>query len=385
MGRKPSSDRPKPVGLPGLRARAVRGPKDGRWYWRAERTDKSVAWTGWATPKEVGAIVADLVAGGHAAIVDRTEELFVDFLDEVVRAYVGHLEDHRPDLKESSLKAYRLRVRQLRAAGVSGHAVERMNVASMEAVRAALLRSFSPRTAHVCIQLVGAAWTWCRREGLVPDRDLLLPKVRLEKKAKRTPTPAEIDRTIRHMSGWMELAALTLWGTGMRISELAELDWSMVNLEAGELRVQGKTGTRMVPFSAELGSRLSAWHVELGEPPNGPVMGRQPDTVRNLNRHLAKAAEKAKVPRFTNHGLRRAAVDALARSGVDVSTAAALLGHSPQVMLDYYRQVTSTDLRQAVQRARLGRVDSGTVVAFPSAAVTSTAQTNRTAPGDYDE
>jgi integrase len=43
-------------------------------------------------------------------------------------------------------------------------------------------------------------------------------------------------------------------------------------------------------------------------------------------------------------------VDALARSGVDSSEAAALLGHSETVMLRYYRTVRLSDL-EAIARS----------------------------------
>jgi site-specific recombinase XerD len=41
------------------------------------------------------------------------------------------------------------------------------------------------------------------------------------------------------------------------------------------------------------------------------------------------------VKRFTPHGVRRAVVDHLQVSGVDVGTAQELLGHAPEVMLEH--------------------------------------------------
>ena len=68
---------------------------------------------------------------------------------------------------------------------------------------------------------------------------------------------------------------------------------------------------------------------------------------------------------FTPHGLRRLVVDRLARAGVDVGTAAALLGHSPTVMLQHYRAVNDGDRRRAVAQARLGMLDGERVVEGP--------------------
>ena len=79
---------------------------------------------------------------------------------------------------------------------------------------------------------------------------------------------------------------------------------------------------------------------------------------------LRLACEAAGVPRFTPYGLRRAAVDAMARAGVDVGTAAAITGHSPEVMLKHYRTVSEADRRAAVEKAGLGVIPAGEVVAF---------------------
>ncbi|MBK9371611.1 MAG: tyrosine-type recombinase/integrase, partial [Deltaproteobacteria bacterium] len=42
---------------------------------------------------------------------------------------------------------------------------------------------------------------------------------------------------------------------------------------------------------------------------------------------------------FSPHGLRRMIVNRVLRSGMDIKTAAELMGHSPGVMLSHYRRV----------------------------------------------
>jgi integrase len=59
-------------------------------------------------------------------------------------------------------------------------------------------------------------------------------------------------------------------------------------------------------------------------------------------------------------------VDRMARSGVDVATAASLTGHSPEVMLRHYRQVSDEDRKKAVVKARLGHFpEKGQVIQGP--------------------
>ena len=79
---------------------------------------------------------------------------------------------------------------------------------------------------------------------------------------------------------------------------------------------------------------------------------------------LRAACARAGVPRFTPYGLRRSAVDAMARAGVDVATAAAITGHSPEVMLRLYRTVTADDRRRAIAMAGLGSLAPPKVIPF---------------------
>jgi integrase len=75
--------------------------------------------------------------------------------------------------------------------------------------------------------------------------------------------------------------------------------------------------------------------------------------------------ESGCVPRFTAHGLRRDPINTLLRGGVDVGTAAAMLGHSPKVMLRNYRKATMGDIRDALRKTGLGQAPQGKVVGNP--------------------
>ena len=343
--------KPKPVGVPGLRARVIRGPREGRWYWRAERSDGSTAWTGWATREEAGVEVSGIVARGEHVPQPPEDAPPKDddggeirTLDQLLRGYRAHLEDTRPELAASTFTAYALQTRQVRAVGADGTAIDRLDASAMEAVRAALLRRYAPRTAEQVLYLVGAAHRWGRREGICPDRELVVPRVKVPPRAKRTPTDDVIQRVIDGITvPWTRLCVRLLWHTGARIGEIAALTWDAVDLDGAMLRVAGKTGERLVPIGPELVAELRAWRAwQIGAAPT--LLGVTFHTARqHTRRGLIEGCEKAGVPYFSAHAIRRAAVDVLAREGVDVSTAAAILGHSPQVMLAYYRQVTAED------------------------------------------
>ena len=82
-----------------------------------------------------------------------------------------------------------------------------------------------------------------------------------------------------------------------------------------------------------------------------------------------RACESAGVEVFIPHALRRAAVDAMMRAGVDPGAARAITGHSAQTMLAFYRQATMDHKRDAIQRAELGSLSVGRVVRFPGSEV----------------
>ena len=91
-------------------------------------------------------------------------------------------------------------------------------------------------------------------------------------------------------------------------------------------------------------------------------MGIRTIEAQFSQRWLKRACKAAGVPRFSPNGLRRAATDAYARAGVDPAVAAAQSGHSIQVMMKHYRQVTKEDQRDAVERCGLGVIPDGKII-----------------------
>ena len=357
-----SKSRPTPVGLPGIRARVVRGPReDGRWYWRIERSstaDKSVLECVWATSAEASKRVAELLAAGGAR-PEPAAAAELSTVDELLGAYIAHLEDTRPDLAASTLVSYRHRRRQIWRAGLGDIRLVRIHAADVDTMRASLLRRHAPQTVLGQLVHLASAWRWARREGLVPDRDFAVPKIKVPIRLRHTPSAAEIEAVLGELEHpWERLAVQLLWSTGCRIGEVAALTWSQIDLGRGELAVAGKTGPRRIPLGASAMQALR--EARIASAGAARLLSVTEGTCR---RQLAVSIERACTALgqtvWTPHALRRAAVDALARSGVDVATAAALLGHSPLVMLRHYRQVSPDDLRAAVERARLGGPGSG--------------------------
>lgn len=354
--------KPKPFGVGPVRVRATRGPRPGgAWYWRAEdHATRETVWTGWATATEARKLALEAASEHDGQVAG---DMVVD-LEDLMSAWVAHLEDTRPDLAESSMRSYRLTGRRIRDM-VGQWRCDRFGQAELEQVRGVMLRVLAPRTVQMELDRIVAAWRWARKVAAVPDRHLERVRVRIPSTVKITPTPGEVAAVVRWLetptyatpesrvtARWRGLAVRVLYATGMRVGELAKLTRDRVLVERLELEVRGKTGQRVVPVQRELMRRLVD-HMASHE--RAELLGvSYHGVVNGVTKGLRAACEAVEVRPFSSHGLRRAAVDTLARAGVDIGTAADLLGHTPEIMLEHYRQVTGEDRRAAVARARLG-------------------------------
>jgi integrase len=347
--------------LGALRLRAVAG--DGPlWRWRAE----------WYPPGQGGQLAtrsmgprctqaealrraAELLeAGAHLAggPTSEPEAHAVVTVRDLLEVWMG-AQLARADLRPSSQEMYRVSARRIVA--VAGDLpLAGASLAREESLRDQLLAKYAPQTVKTAMIAMGAAWRWGEAAGLIEARPPK-PTVQVPRKLRRTPTAEEVAAVIAAATGWEALALQVGWSTGARVGELAAIRWEDVDLPGRVLRLDGKTGPREVPL---VGAGLRA----LQAVPEGQRRGlvAAPRTAAQAKQRLVvtlpRLCAAAGVPPFTVHGLRRLAVDAMMRAGVDVATAAAVTGHSPAVMLTHYRQVTADDRLEAVSAAQLGEL-----------------------------
>lgn len=358
-----TAKRPGPWAMGSVRVRAIRGPREkGVWYWRAELYEDGgsvTVWSGWGTRKAAEGEIITALASGSFRKPKAARPVVLTVRDLLERWVEG--QEVRPDL---SIDTIRLRISSARRLlGVLEDVrLDQVTQVVMEEYRDQRLRRYASRTVLLDMQCMLHAWRWGRARGYCEGDFPAAPVRVVDEKVRYTPTSGEVAAIIERLpAGWPLLAVRLLYATGMRLGELASLTVAKVDLDRELLNVTGKTGAREVPVSAEVVELLRRWladHPELGS--NDPLLGLKYSAVGLLNtRHLPVACAEAGVPRFTTHAFRRSAVDMLARSGVDVGTAAAILGHSPVVMLQVYRKVTPDDRREAVAKAGLGRLPKG--------------------------
>lgn len=279
--------------------------------------------------------------------------------DEIVRQWLSQTQ-RRVDLAASTKVQYR-RVAAHLIAFHCDHDDANALLAYVESRRACGL---APRTIALELRVVSVATHWAARTlgvGAVP----VLPRIHVDPRRfalnHRTPTPAEAAAALRAMphDDW-RVAARLIATTGARIGEVVTLRSVDVDVPAGRVAFgasegASKTGLRWFPLDAATLRELTGRTGRGREPLF--VFGGVTAPIQGLQRRLTRACDVAGVPRFTPHGLRRMVIGRLLRAQVDPATAAALTGHSIEVMLKYYREVTDDDRRLAAERAMLGVLD----------------------------
>jgi len=235
--------------------------------------------------------------------------------------------------------------------------LSQLRVPEVERLVFTRLKTAAPNTVRREVKALRAAWRWGQARELCPSRVLPgLKELGVPERTvmpKHTPCREDVLAVLGHMTGWPRLCLLLLASTGARIGEIADLMWADVDFGRSSIRVSGKTGNREIPIGAGLLDELC--HAR--DSSEGPrVLGttRSVVTGQFCCRELRRACVSAGVRPFTPNGLPRAAVDRLARAGIDVGTAASLMGHSPAVALKHYRQVSFGDRLKAVEAAQLG-------------------------------
>jgi integrase len=348
-----------------VRLRAVAGPDmDGRFRWRAEWYEGKAAKQrtralGWATPRDAldkaERFTRDAPMGpaaGQEVITLR------DLLSRHMGAY-----QKRADLSPVTRRNRVCNARRL-ARELGAVRVERFNIGVLEDYRDRMLRAgLSTGTVLLDKKVLGEAWEYGRRMGWTPDRPM--PKLKLKHKAVRekyTPTPAEVRAMASYMEEPHRTGFILLASTGCRIGEVVGLTWDRVDLDGGWLVVEGKTGRRDVPIMGGLGHVLEEHHRQVGSATVGHIFGKPVNADKAIRLAIARACRKLGVTHFSPNGLRRYAVDEMARAGVDPYNAAAFTGHSPSVMMRYYRQATREDLRSVAKSAGLGLLTGSTQV-----------------------
>ena len=154
----------------------------------------------------------------------------------------------------------------------------------------------------------------------------------------------------------------TLYSAGLRVSELAGLNQSDLDLAAGVLRVRGKgRRERLTPIGSYAMRALRRWlslRTLSPREPQGPLspvfvnrFGRRL-TTRSVGRMLEKYLRQTGLDRRTTpHTLRHSFATHLLDQGADIRSVQELLGHKSLVTTQIYTHVSTAALRAAYEKA----------------------------------
>ena len=184
------------------------------------------------------------------------------------------------------------------------------------------------------------------RGRLHRDVGPLIPKIKAPYRPRRRYlTFLEFERLLMALSAerrrWLMLAVYT----GARFSEVQRLEWSHMNLDAGQLLLPGtKTveSLRWIPIAEALAT-------ELATVPDAERVGPVVGVWQNIRRDLRAACGRAGIEPVSPNDLRRTFASWLKQAGVDSMTVARLLGHTTSRMVEMvYGHLDDATKRRAV-------------------------------------
>jgi integrase/recombinase XerC len=294
--------------------------------------------------------------------------------DELLRAFEDHLALERR-LAPNTVAAYRTDLRQLATF------LER-NRSSLARASHPLLRRFLAQQhtlgyARASIaRRVGAIRTffrWAAASGLVQrDPALLLgrpkvvnrlPSVLRPREAAgiaEAPSPAADDPFERAILLRDRAALELLYGSGLRVGEVAGLTLDRIDLDRGRVLVLGKgSKEREVPISEYAAEAIDAYlqlgRVEMASEGSRHLFfnrRRRPFSERDI-RSMVQRYGATLLPgrRVTPHTLRHSFATHLLEGGADIRAVQELLGHASVATTQRYTHVSRRRLFEAYERA----------------------------------
>jgi integrase/recombinase XerC len=250
--------------------------------------------------------------------------------------------------------------------------------ASVDRIRAFLdslgQNDYSPATMARKIATLRSFYKWADRRGVAPGNPMV--QIRTPKQSKRLPRAITIEQVEKLLStpdvtqvlGMRDRAMLeTLYSTGIRVSELVDLNVDDLDLPGEAMRVRGKgKRERIVPLGSHALASINAYMTMVrGDPrfaalwANGGAgqplfMNKHGGRLssRSVRRKLDKYLKTAGLdPRISPHTLRHSFATHLLDNGADLRSVQELLGHQSLSTTQVYTHLTTQRLKNAYDQA----------------------------------
>lgn len=228
------------------------------------------------------------------------------------------------------------------------------------------VKELKPATINRRLIALRRFFQWARQQDIADDSPFEILETVLVKEQQDT-APRWLDRTeqlallrvARKGKRRRDVAILqTLLGTGLRISELAALKVTDIEISErkGELRVRGGKGTkeRRIPLDKRTRRALTRYLDEerpAAESERLFLGQRGPLNEAGINYLVKKYAYQARLEDCTSHTLRHTFAKNLVDAGTPLDQVATLLGHESLDTTRIYTRPSEKDLERAVRRA----------------------------------
>jgi len=143
-----------------------------------------------------------------------------------------------------------------------------------------------------------------------------------------------------------------LYGSGLRVSELIDLNWENIETAQRMIRVLGKgSKERLVPFGPSVKELLEDWSLLSKEGTKGPLFisekGAERLTVRTVHRLVQRAALRVGIYGVSPHTLRHCFATHLLERGAPLRVVQELLGHESIAATQRYLSITAEQMKRS--------------------------------------
>ncbi|GAB4544898.1 MAG: tyrosine recombinase XerC [Phycisphaerales bacterium] len=265
---------------------------------------------------------------------------------------------------------------------VAGSITPKTLTETMQAADAEMLRSFlafladraySPATMARKIATLRSFYKWALKRELVSTNPMTL--IRTPRQSKRLPRAITVDQIERLLSapdlhdtlGARDAAMLeTLYSTGIRVSELVDLNLGDVNLEEDAIRVRGKgKKERLVPLGSHAMAAIRRYIAAVRSDERFAFVwaegGNKPFYVNKHGGRLSSRSVRRKLdkylrqvgldPSISPHTLRHSFATHLLDNGADLRSVQELLGHQSLSTTQTYTHLSTSRMREAYDKA----------------------------------
>ena len=285
---------------------------------------------------------------------------------------------HQRGLSPHSLRAYKSDITSF-----SEHVGVDMKVNLIEGplVRAwtnGLWDAYQPKSIKRKLAVVRSFFSWLVEEGVISISPFVKTKivVRQPKSLPKNVSHGDINRILLHLSNalsddlsrfqkhnllTLQLAFSLMLTTGVRVSELCNIEMSHINLDASTIRINGKGNRDRIVFITnrrmrKLIDQYLNWKLSSSLHKEWLLITSSgnhasPAFIRyHLNRVIRKCTSG---PNITPHMLRHTAATSLLECGVDIRYVQKLLGHSSINTTVLYAHVSDMGLKAAICSANI--------------------------------